>query len=102
MKTRTALIVGTLLAAASGSALAHGNVSFGISFGVPGPVYAPAPVYVAPAPVYAPPAVVYPPAPAYYYPPAAVYVPPQVVYPAPPYYGGRRLHWRGYAYGWGY
>ena len=57
------LLAGTVLAVASGSAAAHGRVSFGISLGVPV-----APVYVAPAPVYyAPPPVVYvPPAPVYY------------------------------------
>ena len=60
------LLAGTVLAVASGSAAAHGRVSFGISVGVPiAPVYvAPAPVYYAPAPVYyAPRRVYYAPAP---------------------------------------
>ena len=63
------LLAGTVLAVASGSAAAHGRVSFGISLGVPvAPVYvAPAPVYYAPPPVYYAPRRVYY-APAYYAP----------------------------------
>jgi hypothetical protein len=63
------LLAGTALALASGTAAAHGRVSFGVSVGVP--VY-PAPVYVAPAPVY--------------YAPAPVYYAPRRVYYAPRYY----------------
>ena len=68
------LLAGTVVAVASGSAAAHGRVSFGISLGVPvAPVYvAPAPVYYAPPPVYyAPRRVYYAPA---YYAPAPVVV----------------------------
>jgi hypothetical protein len=67
----TALLIGGILVVASGTAAAGGNVSFGISIGVPA-VYA--------APVYAPPPVVY-------YPAAPVYYGPPVVYYNPrPYY----------------
>ena len=71
MRTKSIVLAGIMLAAFSGTAAAHGRLSFGISIGVP------APVYVAPAPVYYPP-------PAYYYYPAprVVYYPP--VYYAPP------------------
>ena len=62
------LLAGTVLAVASGSAAAHGRVSFGISLGVPV-----APVYVAPAPVY------YAPAPVYYAPRRVYYAPRPVV-----------------------
>ncbi len=70
---------GALLALMSGTALAHGEVHFGLSIGVPV-----APVYVAPAPAYYPP-------PGYYAAPPAGYdapPPPQVYYsaPAPAYY----------------
>ena len=75
MRKRLALIAtGAVLAAASGTALARGDVSFGISIGVP---VAPAPVYVAPPPV-----VYYPPAPRVYYEPARVYYAP-AYYSAP-------------------
>jgi hypothetical protein len=72
-----ALLVGSILVVASGTAAAGSSVHFGISLGVPAypaPVYAPAPV-----PVYAPaPPVAYYPAPVYYTP----------VYYAPrPFYG---------------
>jgi hypothetical protein len=69
------LLAGTVLAVASGSAAAHGGrVSFGISVGVPAPVYvAPAPVYYAPAPVY------YVPRRAYYAPRRVYYAPRPVV-----------------------
>jgi hypothetical protein len=50
-----ALVLGG--AAMAQTAQAHTDVQF--SIGVPGPVYAPRPVYVAPAPVYAAPAEVY-------------------------------------------
>jgi len=101
MKASTvkSILVGSALIAVSGTAMAHGNVGFSISFGVPAPVYAaPAPVVVAPAPVYYPPqAVVYPtyPAPAYGYP--GLYAP-RPVY-VPPYYYGHRSRWHGH--GWG-
>lgn len=95
MKTSTKLIAaaGLALAALSGSAMARDHVSFGLSIGVPGPVYAaPAPVYVAPPPVYAPPPAVYAPAP--------VYGPPAVVYSrgyyGPGYYGPGYYGPRGY------
>ena len=73
MRNRLSLLMaGTVLAVASGTAAARGDVSFGISIGVP---VAPAPVYVAPPPVvYAPP-------------PPVVYYPPARVYYAPAYYG---------------
>ena len=64
----TSLLIGGILVVASGTAAAAGNVSFGISLGVP--VYQPAPVYVAPPPV-----AYYPPAPVYYAPPAVYYAP---------------------------
>jgi hypothetical protein len=72
MKNRLiALSMGLTLAVLSGTAAAHDRVNFGISFGVP------APVYVAPQPVYYP-------APPVYYAPPAVYYRPQVYYaPAP-------------------
>ena len=76
MKSRLKLLLaGAVLALASGTAAAHGRVSFGVSFGVPvAPVYvAPAPVYVAPAPVYYAPRRVYY-APRYYYAPRPVVV----------------------------
>ena len=74
MRKRLALIAtGAVLAAASGTALARGDVSFGISIGVP---VAPTPVYVAPPPV------VYAPAPRVYYEPARVYYAP-AYYSAP-------------------
>ena len=69
------LLAGTVLAVASGTAAAHGRVSFGISVGVPAPVYvAPAPVYYAPAPVYYVPRRVYYAPAAYYYAPRPVVV----------------------------
>ena len=63
----TALLIGGILVVASGTAAAGGNVSFGISIGVP--AYYPAPVYAAPPVVY------YPPAPVYYGPPVVYYSP---------------------------
>lgn len=84
MRKRLGLIAaGAALALASGTALAGSNVSFGISIGVPAPVYvAPAPVYVAPPPVY-------------YAPPPRVYYPPVRVYYEPVYYGPvvKYKHW---------
>jgi hypothetical protein len=75
MRKRLALIAtGAVLATASGTALARGDISFGISIGVP---VAPAPVYVAPPPV------VYAPAPRVYYEPARVYYAPAYYYHAP-------------------
>ena len=83
MKNRLSiLLIGAALAVASGTAAAHGRIGFGISIGVPGPVY------VAPAPVY------YPAPPVYYAPPAyypAYYGP--SVYFAPRPWGFRgRIH----------
>jgi hypothetical protein len=70
------LVLGGALAATAGMAAAGGNVSFGISVGIPAPVYVgppvayyPRPVYVAPPPVYVAPPVYYAPAPIYYGPP---------------------------------
>ena len=75
----TALLIGSILVVASGTAAAGSNVSFGISFGIP--VYQPAPVYVAP--------------------PAPVYYAPRAVYYAPrPFYGPRHDH--GHHRGWGH
>lgn len=94
LATVAVLIAGAHL----GVPAAHaGNVSFGISIGVPFP----APVYVAPAPVY------YPPPPVYYAPPAPVYYAPRVVYPAPVFVGGHghwhgHRHWRGHGHGHGH
>jgi hypothetical protein len=94
MRNRLTLVVaGAALAIASGTAVAGSNVSFGISFGVPAPVYV------------APPAVVYAPPPPVYYAPARVYYAP--AYYAPAYYApapvvikyrhghrhGHRNHW---------
>jgi len=62
-----AVLAGTVLVAASGAAFAGGNVSFGISIGVP--AYYPAPVHAAPPVVY------YPAAPVYYGPPVVYYSP---------------------------
>jgi len=94
MSKRPGLIAaGAALAIASGSAMAGGNVSFGISIGVP---VAPAPVYVAPPPVYAPaPRVYYAPATVYYapayYAPAHYYAPAAVVKYKPRHW--RERHW---------
>lgn len=90
----TVLLIGVALAAASGTAAAHSNVSFGISIGVP--------AYVAPVPAYRyapPPVVYYPPAPVYYAPPPPVYYAPAYYYDRPGVViryrrgGGHRHHW---------
>ncbi len=74
MRTKSIVIfAGIMLAAFSGAAAAQGRVSFGISIGIP------APVYVAPAPQYYPPPAYYP----YYPAPRVIYYPPPVYY-APP------------------
>ena len=67
------IAAGALFALMSGTALAHSDVRFGFSIGIPAPVYvAPAPVYSAPPPVY------------YETSPEGYYVaPPQVYYAAP-------------------
>ncbi|OGA45251.1 MAG: hypothetical protein A3F74_26810 [Betaproteobacteria bacterium RIFCSPLOWO2_12_FULL_62_58] len=84
------LLAGVVLAAASGTAAAHGGVSFGLALGVP---IAPAPVYVAPRAAYYDP--YYYPAPAYYaprpyyYAPRAYYYAPRRAYYAPAYYAPR-------------
>ena len=82
------LLAGIVLAAASGTAAAHGGVSFGITLGVPV-----APVYVAPPPAvyYEPVSVYYAPAPRVYYAPA-YYGPPAVVIRADR--GFRHRHYR--------
>lgn len=74
MGTKSIVIcAGIVLATLSGAAAANGRVGFGITIGVPAPVYA------APAPGYYPPPAYYPyyPAPraAYYAPPAVYYAP---------------------------
>jgi len=79
----------TLAALGSTSAMARDHISFGLSIGVPAPVYvAPAPVYVQPQPYYAPPPVVYRPAP--------VYAVPAPVYYGPGYYGPSAYYSPGY------
>ena len=80
MRIHTKLIAGSaLLALMSGTALAHSDIHFGLSFGIPA-----VPVYAAPAPSYYP-------APGYYSAPPASYdpPPPPAYYsaPAPAYYG---------------
>ena len=79
-----ALLIGGMLVVASGTAAAGGNVSFGISIGVP--AYYPA---------YTPPPVVYAPA---YYAPSVVYYSPR------PFYGPVAVvrHDRGHHRGWGH
>jgi hypothetical protein len=73
------LVLGGALAAGPGIAAA-GNVSFGISVGIPAPVYvAPPPVAYYPRPAYVAPPAVYV-APPVYYAPAPVYYGPPVVY----------------------
>lgn len=85
------LLAGVVLAAASGTAAAHGGVSFGLSLGVPI-----APVYVAPRAAFYDP--YYYPAPAYsyyvrprpyYYAPRPYYYAPRRAYYAPAYYAPR-------------
>ncbi|HMA87657.1 MAG TPA: hypothetical protein VKP89_02810 [Burkholderiales bacterium] len=80
MRINTKLIAGgALLALMSGTALAHSDIHFGLSIGIPA-----VPVYAAPAPSYYP-------APGYYSAPPASYdpPPPPAYYsaPAPAYYG---------------
>lgn len=72
--TIVSLLIGTGLAALSGTAAARTNVDVGIFFGIPAPVYAP------------PPPVVYYPRPAYVAPPPVYYAPASVYYGAPPVY----------------
>ena len=83
------LLAGSALAAVSGTAAAHDNVSFGLAIGVP----APAVTYVAPAPVY-----YGPPSGVAYYGPAPVYYgsPVSFVYGRPYYGWDHRWHdgWR--------
>ncbi|HEX6008215.1 MAG TPA: hypothetical protein VFY80_09640 [Burkholderiales bacterium] len=87
MTKRLGLITaGAALAIASGSAMAGGDVSFGISIGVP---VAPAPVYVAPPPV------VYAPPPRVYYAPATVYYAPAYYAPVVRY---KPKHWHKHHY----
>ena len=85
-KRIASLLIGASLVALSGAAAARSSIDVGISFG--GPVYAPAPVYVAPPP----PQVVYYPRPVYVAPPEPVYYAPAPVYYAPPPYYYRRHH----------
>lgn len=81
----TVLLMGGILAVASGTAVAGSNVSFDISFGLP--VYQSAPVYAAPpvAYPYYRPARVYYPAARDYYGPRHLMPPRGVVYVAPAY-----------------
>src|SRR4051812_7855721 len=88
-KTIASLLLGAGLVALSGVASAHSSIGVGISFGVPAPVYAPAPVYYAP-----PPPVVYAPRPVYVAPPPVYYAPAPVYYGPPAYYYPRHHHWR--------
>jgi hypothetical protein len=94
MRNRFSLVAtGAVLAVASGAAVAGSNVSFGISFGVPAPVYV------------APPRVVYAPAPPpVYYAPARVYYAPAYYAPAPVVikyrHGYRHGHRRGHRNHW--
>ena len=87
MKKAIALLLGLSACAASGAALAHGGVRFGIgiNFGWPG-YWGPGPFW-APA-YYPPPVYYYPPPPAYYYPPppapAAASAAPTYVQAGPP------------------
>jgi len=105
MKPLKALLViaTAALAALPAAAFAHGGVGFGITIGIPAPIY-PAPVYV-PPPVYAvpPPAAYYPP-PTYYPRPVVVYRTFPRPYPAygAAYYGGYGGGYRGGYYDGGY
>ena len=116
MKTATKLIASSavlMLAGASFSAHAGGNVSWSVTFSSPQPhVYVqPAPVYYEPAPVvyYAPPVVQYrpvyvQPAPVVQYrpvyvQPAPVYYHPGHVAPHPHWHGGHRGHGHGHGRG---
>jgi hypothetical protein len=87
------LALGGALAVTAGIAAA-GNVSFGISVGIPAPVYvAPPPVAYYPRPAYVAPPAVYV-APPVYYAPAPVYYGPRVVYPRGHYRPHRHYrHW---------
>ncbi len=83
---KVAVFAGTLLAAVSGTAAAHGHVRFSVTFGTP--------VYVAPPP----PVYYYPALRVIYYPPAPVYS----VYYAPAVRVARPHGWRhrGHYRGW--
>jgi len=85
--TLKALLAVAALLAISGTASARDHVSFGLSIGVP------APVYVAPPAYYAPPPVVYAQPQAYYAQPQGYYAPPAPVYPYPYGYGYRGREW---------
>lgn len=100
----TVVLIGGILAVASGTATAGSNVSVDISFGLP--VYRPAPVYVAPPvayPYHRHPRVIYP-APQVRYGPRDFLPPRGVIYVAPAYVvpgpGYVRVHRRGHGWGW--
>ncbi|HVB49799.1 MAG TPA: hypothetical protein VNF69_15565 [Burkholderiales bacterium] len=102
-KTLKSVIAGSVLALASGSALAHGDIGLDFSIAVPGAsaYVGSTPAYYPPAAYAAPPAVYYGAAPETYYaaPPQAYYAaPPQAYYAAPPavsvYYGPSREQYR--------
>ena len=98
------------LAAFATAAEARVGVSLGLSVPLGGPVYAPAPVYMAPQPAYVAPQGYYAPAPVAYAAQPVYVAPPPPVYYAPPtvgvYFGsghgyggyhhggGHRGHWR--------
>jgi hypothetical protein len=74
---RSALVLGTCVAALALTGAAQARVFVGVGIGVPVVPYA------YPAPVYAPPPVYYGPPPGYYAPPPAYYAPPAAYAPPP-------------------
>jgi len=81
MRRILASLVFAALAAASGIAAAGTHVGFGISVGIPAPVYsAPPPLVYYPSPAYVPPPAVYVALPPVHYVPAPVYYGPPVVH----------------------
>ena len=81
------IIAGSVLALASGTALAHDGIGLNFSIAVPGAYVESAPAYYPPPAYVAPPAVYYDARPGTYYaapPPAYYAAPPRVYYGAPP------------------